>query len=735
METHQITLQQLDTNQYQILVKSKDWTVTLLRSYADFKQMHRDLKRSLMPKSTCLDSRGDDDDGGYDECNQQQIYRSIPEFPAGKRFFGFLFNQTVQLNQYLVAVLSDFSDEDCVIQFMTIDQDRGDSVMSICNNIISTQDSDNNNNYDAEFPVREQYFDSHNYYYYWLTVDSQCCLMQNASLKKFQQLSRTPPQLSNTVAASSHIADLQLLQQQQQQQQQLLAIDLVQQQQQQLYPRFDSVNRRAGKNKKMQDKSGTIMNSQSVVSMDDFELIKVLGRGCMGKVLLSKERKSGRVYAIKSISKRWVLQHGTLEVQHIKDEQHILSSLSHPFLIHLHCSFQTPDNLFLVLEYVCGGDLATQLGLHHRFSMERSRFYAAEIVEGVLELHRMGIIYRDMKPENVLLTSDGHIKLTDFGLSKLFRYHADCDADGCEQCYRTKTFCGTAEYLAPEVLLEQKYSFEVDWWSLGVFLYEMVVGVCPFWSENQAAMYHRVLYDPLEFPAEVTDQDFIDIISRLLHRVPNQRLGFGGIENELLIKEHPFFSQHLDWQLLYDKKITPPYVPQVANLMDVKWFDSQFTNMTPRISSHAYNNVQTEICQQQVDAQVANSFDYADINNAGTIQIETNTQQHTSENKNLFDGYTFISSSINQWILKANDERKSRDEFMCDEDNEDSNGYAGRRKKLRAQNTVNSAHNDLNCSEAMRSSGSGMMMESGAMSWNAGSLDSRGGWLEFQLEL
>jgi serine/threonine protein kinase len=218
-------------------------------------------------------------------------------------------------------------------------------------------------------------------------------------------------------------------------------------------------------------------------SLDDFQLVKVLGKGCMGKVLLSREKSSSNLYAIKVISKRWVASHGPQEIEHTKAEQRILAELTrtrNPFLIRLHCSFQNHENLFLVLEYVGAGDLATQLAKWHRFCEARSRFYCAEMVEGIRELHRLNIIYRDLKPENVLLSPSGHIKLTDFGLSKQFRIsHRMHPEDYYDPLTRpkTKTFCGTAEYLAPEVLMERPYGFEVDWWSLGTFLSEMLTGM------------------------------------------------------------------------------------------------------------------------------------------------------------------------------------------------------------------------------------------------------------------
>eukprot|EP00158_Paraphelidium_tribonemae_P003799 Partr_v1_DN26378_c0_g1_i2_m43019 putative Ribosomal protein S6 kinase len=359
-------------------------------------------------------------------------------------------------------------------------------------------------------------------------------------------------------------------------------------------------------------------------SLDDYLLLKVIGKGCMGKVLIGKEKSSNKIYAVKSISKKWVLSHGKQEVEHIMAEQRILASLSriqHPFLIRLNCSFQSVDNLFLVMEFVGGGDLATQLDLFSRFDLERSRLYCAEIVSGILELHRLGIIYRDLKPENVLLCADGHIKLTDFGLSKQFKIstrlvhdHDECVGGSDCACLRTKTFCGTAEYLAPEILMSQSYSFEVDWWSLGTFLYEMITGITPFWAENHHDMYERVLRDSLEFPPDLQDGPTINFISKLLVRNPVNRLGHGDIRG-LKITSHPFFAS-IDWNLLHEKKIKPPYKPHVQGDMDVSWFDKSFTGMSPIVSPSA------------------------DVGPIATVE----NPQNNSESE-LFLGYTFLSTS------------------------------------------------------------------------------------------
>ncbi|KAF9579257.1 hypothetical protein BGW38_004557, partial [Lunasporangiospora selenospora] len=307
------------------------------------------------------------------------------------------------------------------------------------------------------------------------------------------------------------------------------------------------------------------------VTLDDFQLIQVLGRGCMGKVMLVREHKSKKLFAMKAISKEWVILQR--EVEHTKSERNILANvarISHPFLIRLRHSFQSNAQLFMVLDYYPGGDMATQLAKFYSFEPARCLFYTAEIVLGVEELHRLGIVYRDLKPENILLAMDGHIVLTDFGLSKQFPTMSED---------KTNTFCGTAEYLAPEILRADEYSYAVDWWSLGTLLYEMLTGITPFWAENHAQMYRRVLEDELEFPPEM-DPDAMSLISGFLERDPNRRLGSRGAS---YVKAHPYF-QTIDWDLALKRKLPCPFVPDLVSELDLSNFDETFLTMTPRFT-------------------------------------------------------------------------------------------------------------------------------------------------------
>ncbi|KAI9471810.1 MAG: kinase-like domain-containing protein [Benjaminiella poitrasii] len=316
--------------------------------------------------------------------------------------------------------------------------------------------------------------------------------------------------------------------------------------------------------------------TQPKLTLDDFELLKILGKGCMGKVVLVRSKINNQLYALKSIKKKWVLQQK--EMIHTKTERDILVNLRHqPFLVNLYCVFQTPSELFLVLDYCAGGDIASQLSLLSNFTEERTKFYAAEIVQGLEILHQNNIVYRDLKPENVLVGLDGHIILTDFGLSKIFT--ADDIGEYDVPC--TQTFCGTAEYLAPEVLLGEPYTFVVDFWSLGTLVYEMLAGITPFWADTHMDMYKRVLEDSLQFPCHF-DETTKSFLAGLLEKEACERLGWGenGIE---YIKRHPYFDD-IDWDEVKQRKLRPPHIPTIRSETDISNFDDMFTSMPVHIS-------------------------------------------------------------------------------------------------------------------------------------------------------
>uniref|UniRef100_A0A8C9HDF5 non-specific serine/threonine protein kinase n=1 Tax=Piliocolobus tephrosceles TaxID=591936 RepID=A0A8C9HDF5_9PRIM len=294
----------------------------------------------------------------------------------------------------------------------------------------------------------------------------------------------------------------------------------------------------------------------------DFDFLKVIGKGNYGKVLLAKRKSDGMFYAVKVLQKKSILK--KKEQSHIMAERSVLlKNVRHPFLVGLRYSFQTPEKLYFVLDYVNGGELFFHLQRERRFLEPRARFYAAEVASAIGYLHSLNIIYRDLKPENILLDCQGHVVLTDFGLCK----------EGVEPEETTSTFCGTPEYLAPEVLRKEPYDRAVDWWCLGAVLYEMLHGLPPFYSQDVSQMYENILHQPLQIPGGRTVAA-CDLLQSLLHKDQRQRLGSKA--DFLEIKNHVFFSP-INWDDLYHKRLTPPFNPNVAGPADLKHFDPEFT--------------------------------------------------------------------------------------------------------------------------------------------------------------
>jgi len=298
------------------------------------------------------------------------------------------------------------------------------------------------------------------------------------------------------------------------------------------------------------------------VTFENFEFLKVLGKGTFGKVILCREKSSNHLYAIKILKKEVIIKKD--EVEHTMTENRVLQSTRHPFLISLKYSFTTEDRLCFVMEYVNGGELFFHLSKERQFSEERTRFYGAEIICAIDYLHKRGIIYRDLKLENLLLDKDGHIKIADFGLCK----------EDIQWGNTTKTFCGTPEYLAPEVLEDNDYGRAVDWWGVGVVMYEMMVGRLPFYNRDHDKLFELILMDEVRFPKSIS-QEAKDLLGGLLIKDPFTRLG-GGPEDAEAVKNHTFFAS-INWSDLEKRRITPPFKPQVVSDTDTRYFDSEFT--------------------------------------------------------------------------------------------------------------------------------------------------------------
>jgi RAC serine/threonine-protein kinase len=292
------------------------------------------------------------------------------------------------------------------------------------------------------------------------------------------------------------------------------------------------------------------------IRIEDFNLIKVLGKGNYGKVLLATlKNKPDNYFALKVIKKSSLIDEESLE--HVLAENRVLHTLDHPFLVKLYNSFQSEDHLYFVMEYVSGGELFFHIGREKRFSEERVRFYASEILLALHYLHQKGIVYRDLKLENLLLDTKGHIKITDFGLCK----------EGIGDTDTTATFCGTPEYLAPEILEEENYGKSVDWWALGVVMYELLVGRPPFGPANDIEkLFHNIVHKPINFP-ETLSPKAQNILKSLLEREFMKRLGSGPKDGEEIM-DHEFFSD-MDWKKLLKKEIQAPFVPQVVRFFKI----------------------------------------------------------------------------------------------------------------------------------------------------------------------
>ncbi|XP_065346677.1 ribosomal protein S6 kinase alpha-5-like isoform X1 [Cloeon dipterum] len=315
------------------------------------------------------------------------------------------------------------------------------------------------------------------------------------------------------------------------------------------------------------------------VGPSDFELLKVLGTGAYGKVFLVRKvggKDSGSLYAMKVLKKATIVQKKKT-TEHTKTERQVLEAVRQsPFLVTLHYAFQTEAKLHLILDYVSGGELFTHLYKREHFTEEEVRIYVGEIVLALEHLHKLGIIYRDIKLENILLDRDGHIVLTDFGLSKEFL------PDDKDQ--RAYSFCGTIEYMAPEVVKggSDGHDIAVDWWSVGVLTYELLTGASPFTVEGekntQPEISKRILKTEPPIPKHLSPAT-CDFIAQLLVKDPRKRLGGGPTDADEL-KQHAFF-EGLDWSLLAQKAIKAPFVPQLTNDLDTSNFSEEFTKMIP----------------------------------------------------------------------------------------------------------------------------------------------------------
>ncbi|XP_010877123.1 protein kinase C eta type [Esox lucius] len=308
------------------------------------------------------------------------------------------------------------------------------------------------------------------------------------------------------------------------------------------------------------------------LGISDFTFLQVLGKGSFGKVMLARLNSGDRVFAVKVLKKDIILQDD--DVDCTMTEKRVLSlASSHPYLTQLFCCFQTPDRLFFVMEFVNGGDLMFHIQKSRKFEEGRARFYTAEITCALMFLHSKGIIYRDLKLDNVLLDKDGHCKLADFGMCK----------EGIFEGVTTATFCGTPDYIAPEILQELLYGPSVDWWALGVLLYEMLSGHAPFEAENEDDLFEAILNEEIIYSSWLS-ADAVNILKAFLTKNPARRLGCVAVEGgENAVTGHAFFTG-IDWDKLNSRELEPPFKPRIKTPEDVNNFDPDFTQEEPTLT-------------------------------------------------------------------------------------------------------------------------------------------------------
>eukprot|EP00903_Cladosiphon_okamuranus_P007664 g7432.t1 len=311
----------------------------------------------------------------------------------------------------------------------------------------------------------------------------------------------------------------------------------------------------------------------------EFDLLKVIGMGAFGKVLQVRSRRNGQILAMKCISKRMLARRN--HIAYMQAERDIMTKVVHPFVVALQCAFQTEHKLFLVMEYLPGGELFFHLSKKGLFLEEYAKFYAAEMVLALEFLHGKGIIHRDLKPENLLLGANGHICVTDFGLAKELSHE---EQDGL------KTICGTNEYMAPEMILRKGYGKAVDWWSMGALMYEMTAGYPPFQGKTPKDLNRKILNERVSLPKWLS-QTAHQVLRGFLERNVSRRLGakkttMFDIGGATAVKQHPFF-EGIDWAKLLALQVEPPLKPDLASMTDTSNFAQEFVGMAlPRSLSH-----------------------------------------------------------------------------------------------------------------------------------------------------
>lgn len=323
-----------------------------------------------------------------------------------------------------------------------------------------------------------------------------------------------------------------------------------------------------------------------------FIYIAELGKGSFGEVFLVRRRGTNEKYAMKILDKDIII--GQNIIKYVLTERNVLTTLHHPFIVKLNYAFQTKEKLFLLLDYCSGGDLSKQIQYEGKFKESKAKFYICEIILAIGELHKKDIIFRDLKPDNIVLNDKGHALLTDFGLSK----------EGVNQPNLAKSFCGSIAYLAPEILTRKGHGKAVDWYLIGVVFYEMLVGLPPFFHRDKKQIFRNISSAEIQFPDFVSEKA-ASFIQQLLIKDPLNRLGSNGDVEE--IKKHDYFSD-VDWNKVYNQEISPPSFSVKANR--IKVFDK------PQLfeDSDSYSNKEEDVNNNKIEGWsfVENSFENND---------------------------------------------------------------------------------------------------------------------------
>ena len=314
---------------------------------------------------------------------------------------------------------------------------------------------------------------------------------------------------------------------------------------------------------KSKEESTKMTNIEKRLCYDDFTPLKLLGTGSFGRVLLVRKKTNNKLFAMKILLKSYLKQKH--QEEHTKTERDLMVSINCPFVMDVKYAFQDEIHLYLVTEFMQGGDMFFHMHDRGLFKKDRTKFYIIEIILGIEYLHSNNMIYRDLKPENILMDKEGHIKVTDFGLSKILDDMND----------KVFTLCGTPQYIAPEVIQKKGYDKGVDWWSLGCIFYEMLTGYMPFNIPRNEKLSPKLFKTPIRYPKNITE-DEMDLIEKLLTLDPKHRIGNGSNDAQE-IKNHPYFKD-IDWDKYYRKEVKPPFIPKLKNDTDLRYFDKAFTD-------------------------------------------------------------------------------------------------------------------------------------------------------------